>query len=150
MKIKIMMAVLLGIFLTACKPNGVSNEAEPDTNSGKGDAANASYQIDQVERYVEYSDTAIAEATANGGKALLFFHASWCPTCRVAENDILSKADQLPDDLTIIKTDYDTYSDLKKQYGVTYQHTFVQVDSEGAMITKWNGGSLDEIIDRVE
>ena len=37
----------------------------------------------------------------------------------------------------LIKVDYDTEKDLKKQYGVTIQHTLVQTDSDGNKIAKW-------------
>lgn len=100
--------------------------------------------------YVDYSPTAIADATADGGKVVLFFHAAWCPTCRSAEKDILSRIDELDPTITIIKTDYDTENELKKKYNVTYQHTFVQVDKNGELVTLWNGGSLNEINKRTK
>ncbi len=77
--------------------------------------------------YVDYSPTAIAEAE---GRTLLFFHAPWCPQCRSVETDILSQG--VPAGVTIIKVDYDTHQDLRQQYGVTLQTTFVEVDSSGA------------------
>ncbi len=77
--------------------------------------------------YVDYSPTAIAEAE---GRTLLFFHAPWCPQCRSVESDIL--AEGVPAGVTIIKVDYDTNQDLRQQYGVTLQTTFVEVDSAGA------------------
>ena len=36
-------------------------------------------------------------------------------------------------------------ADLAKKYGITYQHTFVQIDSQGKEVTKWNGGQTDEL-----
>lgn len=96
--------------------------------------------------YVDYSTTALAKATANNGKAVLFFHAKWCPTCKAANENIVSKLDQIPKNLTILKTDYDTEKKLKEKYGITYQHTFVQIDATGKELAKWNGGGLDEIL----
>ncbi len=107
-------------------------------------------ESEQAEGYSAYSPAAVAVATADDGTAVIFFHASWCPTCKAAEKDILSNVSDIPSDLTILKADYDTERELKQQYGVTYQHTFVQVDSEGNQITKWSGGGLDGIIDRVQ
>jgi len=96
-------------------------------------------------KYVEYTPTIVKESADQGKKVVLFFHASWCPTCRAAQNDILGRIDEIGDDIVIVKTDYDTYNDLKKKYNITYQHTFVQVDQQGNEITTWNGGDLDEI-----
>ena len=84
------------------------------------------------------------------GRQVLFFHAAWCPTCRSADANITSKLSDIPTDVTIHKVDYDDSSDLKKKYGVTYQHTFVQVDASGEMITKWSGGDLNTIIQKLK
>lgn len=81
--------------------------------------------------YVEYSDDAIAQAE---GRVLLFFHATWCSQCRSIEDDILQ--DGVPEGLTIIKVDFDTRQDLRQQYGVTLQTTFVEVDAEGTELQK--------------
>ncbi|MBG6056408.1 thiol-disulfide isomerase/thioredoxin [Salinibacterium sp. CAN_S4] len=76
--------------------------------------------------YVDYSPTAIADAT---GDTVLFFHAPWCPSCRSLETDILSSG--VPAGVTVIKVDYDTNQDLRQKYGVTVQTTFVKVDPAG-------------------
>ena len=94
--------------------------------------------------YVNYVDTAIADAE---GRILLFFHASWCPQCRAIESDIL--ADGVPDGVTIVKVDYDGRQDLRQQYGVTLQTTFVEVDSSGAALQShvaYDEPSLDAVI----
>lgn len=78
-------------------------------------------------------------AWAKDGKVVLFFKASWCPTCKVVDVDIKSNLSAIPKDTYILEVNYDNSSELKKKYGVTYQHTFVQVDENGAQIAKWSG-----------
>ena len=95
--------------------------------------------------YVDYTANSITDATENGGKAVLFFHAAWCPFCKTADAAFKSRASEIPSGVTVIKTDYDTQKELKTKYGVTYQHTFVQVDSQGNLITKWNGGDIESL-----
>jgi thioredoxin 1 len=97
--------------------------------------------------YVDYAASTFNADT--GKKRVLFFHAAWCPTCKVANIDINNNVSQLPDNVVVYKTDYDTESALKSKYGITYQHTFVYVDASGTVISKWNGGGVDEIIARV-
>ena len=70
---------------------------------------------------------------------VLFFRAKWCPTCKAVDADITSHIKDIPENLTILDVDYDTSTDLKKKYGVTYQHTFVQVDAQGNLLKKWSG-----------
>ncbi len=98
-------------------------------------------------RYLAYSSDAFQ--AARNKTRVLFFHASWCPSCRAAEADITSKLDRIPENVVIFKTDYDTETELKNKYDITYQHTFVVVNEAGNEIDKWNGGSLDDIIERV-
>ena len=95
--------------------------------------------------YKNYSIQAVSEANSNRQKIVLFFHAKWCSECIKADAAFLLKATELPDNVVVLKTDYDTEKTLKTKYGVTYQHTFVQVDAEGNMLTKWNGGDLDTL-----
>lgn len=97
--------------------------------------------------YTEYTTARLADAT--DGTVVLFFHAPWCPTCQAADRDIRAHSEEIPSGLTILKTDFDDEDDLKKQYGVTFQHTFVEVDAQGNKLQIWNGGNLQEIVRRV-
>lgn len=94
--------------------------------------------------YTDYDASKISFASK--GDVVLFFHAEWCPSCRTLDADINKSLDDIPDDVLILKVDYDTEVELKKAYGVTYQHTLVQVDQDGKLIAKWPGGSTLESI----
>lgn len=74
---------------------------------------------------------------ANDGDVVLFFRASWCPTCRALDADIRANLGAIPQNVTILDVNYDESTALKQKYGVTYQHTFVQVDADGNQIAKW-------------
>jgi thiol-disulfide isomerase/thioredoxin len=97
-------------------------------------------------KYVEYTESEVANAAGN---IVLFFHATWCPSCVSADKKISSE--EIPSDLVVLKTDYDSNTDLRKKYGVTSQHTFVQVDSEGNLIKKWVWGrDVEDITERLQ
>ncbi|MCA9361511.1 thioredoxin family protein [Candidatus Kaiserbacteria bacterium] len=106
-------------------PKGVMMEGP--TSMESGDKNKGTYEI--------YTPEKLAQAT--NGDVVLFFHASWCPTCRAAEASINETG--VPDGLTILKLDYDRELELRQKYGVTVQHTFVQVDENGDLIKKWTG-----------
>lgn len=95
--------------------------------------------------YIDYSSAAL---TANGeGKNIIFFKASWCPTCKSLDADITSNANKIPEGVNIMKADYDTSSELKKKYGVTQQHTLVVVDKDGNKISSKVGSpTLDSVL----
>ncbi|MGB0757399.1 MAG: anti-sigma factor domain-containing protein [Patescibacteria group bacterium] len=98
--------------------------------------------------YEDYSESAFAAAADK--KRVYFFHASWCPTCFIADKNFKDNVGDLPDGVSVFKTDYDDEDELKQKYGVTYQHTFVQVDAEGNVVAKWNGGGVDELIENIK
>lgn len=87
--------------------------------------------------YESYAPEKLARAAE--GDVVLFFRASWCPTCRALDADIRAHLSDIPSRLTILDVNYDDSSALKQKYGVTYQHTLVQVDAEGNQIAKWSG-----------
>lgn len=90
-------------------------------------------------------------AMANSGDVVLFFKASWCPSCRALDSNIKANLDLIPSNLTILELDYDATTALKQQYGVTTQHTLVQVDANGTLIKKWSGGStVASIVEQVQ
>ncbi len=99
--------------------------------------------------YVAYSAEKIAMAET--GDVVLFFHASWCPSCKALNGDIEKNVSAIPAGVTILKTDYDKEVELKKKYGVTTQHTLVQVDKDGNLIKKWSGGSkLENLLSQIQ
>jgi len=94
----------------------------------------------------DYSSELLASGPEN---KVLFFHAGWCPSCRALESSL--SENEIPGDLGVYKVDYDNSTELKTKYGITTQHTLVQVDSEGNMITKWLGGNdVDSIVSRLQ
>ena len=80
---------------------------------------------------------------------VLFFNADWCSTCKEARENLNADPAAIPAGLTIVKVDYDDSDELKQKYGVTVQHTFVQVDADGNELAKWNGSvTADEIAEQ--
>jgi thiol-disulfide isomerase/thioredoxin len=88
--------------------------------------------------YVDYADFDADRSAYADGKVVLFFHAGWCPTCKQAEKSLTSDAD-IPAGLTIVKVDYDSATDLRRQYGVTQQHTFVSIGPDGSKQKAFTG-----------
>jgi thiol-disulfide isomerase/thioredoxin len=89
--------------------------------------------------YVDYADYQADPEAFAAGDVVLFFNASWCPTCQEAVKN-LEPAD-FPEGLTVVSVDYDSNLDLRKKYGVTTQHTFVQVGPDGEEIAKFTGAT---------
>ena len=105
-----------------------------------------------VEASVELAGTYANYDSSLVGKndtTVLAFFAPWCPSCVAADKAIT--AGSVPDGLSILKADFDSSTDLRKKYGVTGQHTFVQVDANGELVKKWVGGnSIQDIVSKVQ
>lgn len=89
--------------------------------------------------YISYSDYNTNIDKYKDYKVVLYFHAPWCPTCQALDKNINANLSTIPAKTVIVKTDYDSSNELKKKYGVTYQHTLVQVDASSNKIKKWSG-----------
>lgn len=82
--------------------------------------------------YTAFKDGVIG----NGETSVLFFHASWCPACK-KNNGLLESwynAEKFP--RSVYKIDFDTATELRKQYGVNGQDTFVLIDGSGKEIER--------------
>lgn len=115
-------------------------ENEPQKESMSNDA-----MMQKPGSYKTYSPATVEAEQAAGNKVVLFFHAPWCPFCKAADSAFNSRLSDLPSGVALLKTDYDSSTELKQKYGVTYQHTFVQIDSNENQVTKWNGGDIDNL-----
>lgn len=88
--------------------------------------------------YVSYDDYKSKMTMYQGSPTVLFFHASWCPSCKKADAALNETA---PTKATVVKVDFDNSKELREKYGITQQHTFVQIDKEGNEIAKWSGSN---------
>ncbi len=147
------LALMLGLALSGCASDDTASQPAAASESAMAKEPSASAMAkDPGESAMAEEDAAMAKEGAwvdqaayeadaamfhESGDVVLFFNASWCPTCQSTVKSL--EADGVPAGLTVVSVDYDDATDLKKQYGVTVQHTFVQVDEAGAELAKFTG-----------
>jgi thiol-disulfide isomerase/thioredoxin len=150
-------ALLLALALTGCASDDADSDAAavspapattsaaavaPSESPSQADAAQATpEQGSWVDQATYAADPA---AYHEAGDVVLFFNADWCPTCRTTVENL--DAEGVPPGLTVVSVDFDSSSDLRKQYGVTVQHTFVQVDPVGKEQAVFTGALTGEQI----
>lgn len=106
-------------------------------------------QVASVGRYLSLEDFQASSGQFAESKVVYFFNAAWCSTCKVARDNFEATLDEIPADLTVVVVDFDNSSELRKKYGVTIQHTYVQIDSQGELVNKWSGStSFDQIFEQ--
>lgn len=136
---------------TMMKDESATTEKTGDTMMKKDEGAmmDTGDAMAKSGTYEAYSPEKLA--LASSGKVLLFFHATWCPICRGIEAEIKSDLSKIPTGVHILKVDYDTATALKQKYGVTLQHTFVQVDAKGDALKKFSDATtLSGVVARVQ
>lgn len=142
------------IFLrNSTTPKSVMENTRTSPESATMENADTSIRTNSP-RYIEYA-TGVLDSVSNS-RRVLFFYANWCPTCRPADDNFRNNTDTIPEDVTVIRVNYnDTETDQEEKdiagkYGITYQHTFVQIDNAGDVITKWNGGQINELRENIK
>lgn len=86
--------------------------------------------------YMDYRPDILSSALQSGQKVVLFFAASWCSTCKALDRVIQSDLASIGGDTIILRVNYDDSADLRRQYGVTVQHTTVILNSDGSEKSK--------------
>lgn len=133
------------LFLAACSQTEVKDvpseiidtlEVQEDIDSSESqepevqeDSTQDNSEISNEAVYTSYTDKSLAEYA--GRDKVIFFHASWCSTCKALDNELESNISQLPANTVVLKADYDSQTDLRQKYGVNLQHTLVFIDDSG-------------------
>ena len=132
------------LLLTGCATGQSTSTSQAPSEASEGAAtppadkkASDEAMAEAGGSYITYDQFSEDRSSFAASDIVLFFHASWCPKCQETESNL--NAEAIPDGLTVVKVDYDTANDLRQEYGVTLQHTFVQIDADGNQLAKWNG-----------
>jgi thiol-disulfide isomerase/thioredoxin len=153
-------ALALALTLTGCSSEGTAADAGATAAAtSTTPSPTASAEPTQTATSAPDDTPAVAEAGAwvdlaayeadpatfhDAGDVVLFFNASWCPTCRTTVQSLDAKG--VPAGLTVVSVDFDDSTELRQRHGVTVQHTFVQVGPDGAAVTKFTGSATGEDI----
>jgi thiol-disulfide isomerase/thioredoxin len=116
-------------------PATSSSTPEPSTSSPAGTTATPTARGG----YVTLADYRADQDAFAASDVVLFFHAGWCPKCRETKENLQADPGSLPAGLAVVEVDFDAEQDLRSRYGVTVQHTFVQVDPAGDQLAIWTG-----------
>jgi len=125
-----------------------NNSSNSSSSQNFNTSSAASSKVTVESGYTVYDSKKLENAKY--GKVILFFHATWCPSCKALDTDIKKNLANIPNDTLILKVDYDSNPDLKSKYKITSQHTLVQVNENGDLIKTSPGlyqlNTLDSVL----
>lgn len=142
MKTNTLIIIVIAVIIAAAGGLGVVSNLQSNSAQTQGQSEVL------AAHYITYSPASLAKAQKEG-RSVLFFWAPWCGTCSFLDDELKQRSSELPKDLTVLRVNYDTQSDLKAKYNVLLQHTLVQTDKNGNEVSKWIGGGIDAFKERL-
>ncbi len=73
--------------------------------------------------YMDYRPAQFLKQQKDYQNFELYFHAKWCASCHVMDNQLQKRVLQLP--AKVLKVDFDRSSQLRRKYGVVVPSTFI-------------------------
>jgi len=128
-------------------PDAMSSDAMSPAPSP---SAAMSHSEAASQSYITYDQYQASKDTYADSKVVLFFNATWCPDCRAINEALTSDPGKIPAGTTVVSVDYDQHADLRQRYGVTMQHTFVQINSSGDKVRQWASTSTDGLLKELQ
>lgn len=145
---KTFVPVFASFLLLACSTPTATNNSQDFANDASKSLPATQSEMSKNGSYITYESYAQEAEKFKNTKVIMFFNAAWCSTCKIARDNFESSLNSIPADLTIVVVDFDNSNDLRKKYGVTVQHTFVQIDQNGDSLKKWSGSTtIEELIE---
>lgn len=135
------------IVLGGCSQTNSSSDA---MSSAKSPSSATSHSDSASQSYITYDQYQASKDKYADSKVVLFFNAKWCPACRAINEALTSDPGKIPAKTTVVSVDYDQHTDLRQRYGVTTQHTFVQIDTNGEKTRQWVSTSVDALLKELQ
>ncbi|MDD2766598.1 MAG: FAD-dependent oxidoreductase [Candidatus Moranbacteria bacterium] len=100
-------------------------------------------------QYVDYSPESYVFAKQSGRVVLFFAATTWCSNCVVLDQEIRERLNELPQDVIVVKVDFDKDREMKIKHKVTLQTTLILLGSEGKEVKRWIGTDFNQLLDNI-
>lgn len=140
---------LLSVVLAGCVSPAQDASKTPEQSAESQSESSSSDNTSQAKtttdgQYISYEDY-LEQKDSLGDRIVYYFNASWCPSCKRTNQALLDNVDDIPEATTIVSVDFDKYIDLRKEYGITMQDTFVELDEDGNMKKAFVAPVIDDV-----
>lgn len=119
--------------------NENNNNVEEETNNNNVEENTTDNNINRNNiAYSDYSQELFNESIDSNNSTVLFFYADWCPSCKALDDNINNNYSMIPNNVDILRVNYDNEEQLKNEYWITSQHTLVFFNENWDQIDKNN------------
>lgn len=123
---------------------GIDSSMSPEKTNGNTVTLSGDKKIEGPVSYEVYSASAYKESF--GKKAMVLFFYSQTPSSKASDELLNAQSRMLKGGVTIYKVDFEGAADLKKQFGITMDNTFVGIAKNGVETLKTAGvNSIDDV-----
>lgn len=145
--VKLGLIVLAGFLIAGCRvdsplsPGAEIDQVSPTPTPVLGEKVrnegNGIYDLYDEELIKESKDK----------KIILFFSSDTCSDCRLLDKDILSNKDDIPENLVIMKVDYEAMQELRQKYSIDKPNNLVMIKSNLDKVNNLpSAKTLDELL----
>ena len=85
-----------------------------------------------------------------GTKRILFFYSDRVPKSVTLGQEITLLSDQIPENVTILRVNYDSESDLKTKYNTITPNVLIQIDTDGKEVSRWNDPNFQDLLKSIQ
>ncbi|RLP11676.1 thioredoxin family protein [Propionibacterium australiense] len=135
---------------SAMSHDAMSPESAMSSGAMSQESAMSQDKMMSPGRFISHDEYKANSDKKTDTKSILFFNATWCPSCQAITKALKENPGRIPDGTDIVSVDYDSNPELRQKYGVTTQHTFVQVDAEGNAVRTWSATNIDDALSGIK
>ncbi len=115
------------------------------TNTEK--STNSIAIINEAHGYADiYTPERLETLQASGEKFAIFLGAEWCPGCVRLTEEIHANQEILPAGTAILTADFDTDTELRRDYGAAVKHTAIYFDKNGKHLKTESGVLMKDLL----
>lgn len=96
--------------------------------------------------YIDYDENLIKNFD---WRIILEFYANWCSTCKSFDKSLEDY--DLPENILILKIDFDNSEELRKKYAVLTQSTFVEINNREEVLNRFIGIiNIEDLVEKLK
>ncbi len=83
-------------------------------------------------------------------KRILFFYSDQAPKSVTLGQEITLLSDKIPENVTILRVNYDSETELKTEYKILIPGVLIQIDQDNREIFRWTDDKFEDVLKSIK